>query len=120
MRPDVRDAIAAALPRFIGTILQTPPAYSAIKIAGRRAYALARAAKRRTLAARSVEIAELRLLGIPDPDHADCEAVVGAGTYIRALARDLAPGSGYTRRISPNCAGYRVGRFTEAQAISLE
>ncbi len=92
-RPD--DAsIIAALPHFTGTILQRPPAYSAIKIAGRRAYALARAGEAPELAARPVEIAELRLLGMPDPDHADFEAEVGAGTYIRSLARDLAASLG--------------------------
>src|SRR5579863_1316826 len=83
-------AIAAALPAFTGTILQRPPAYSAIKVAGRRAYALARAGKMPDLAARPVEIVALTLLAMPDPDHADFAAIVGEGTYIRALARDLA------------------------------
>jgi tRNA pseudouridine55 synthase len=102
-RPEAA-AITAALARFTGTILQRPPAYSALKIAGRRAYALARAGKILELAPRPVEIAELRLIGAPDPDHADFETVVGAGTYIRALARDLAEVLG-TPAISPNCAG---------------
>ena len=109
----------AALPRFTGTILQRPPAYSAIKIAGRRAYALARAGKAPELAARPVEIAELRLLGIPDPDHADFEAAVGEGTYIRSLARDLAASLGTLGHIA-ELRRLQVGRFTEAQAISLE
>ena len=117
-RPD--DAsIIAALPHFTGTILQRPPAYSAIKIAGRRAYALARAGDSPELAARPVEIAELRLLGMPDPDHADFEAEVGAGTYIRSLARDLAIGLGTLGHIA-ELRRLQVGRFTEAQAISLE
>ncbi|HVB16224.1 MAG TPA: tRNA pseudouridine(55) synthase TruB, partial [Stellaceae bacterium] len=60
-RPDAA-AILAALPRLTGTILQRPPAYSAIKLAGRRAYALARAGRMPELAARPVEIAELHLL----------------------------------------------------------
>ena len=55
------------LPRFVGTILQAPPAYSAIKVNGRRAYALARADAPVALAPRLVEITELRLLGVPDP-----------------------------------------------------
>ena len=107
-RPDAA-SIIAALPHFTGTILQRPPAYSAIKIAGRRAYALARAGEAPELAARPVEIAELRLLGMPDPDHADFEAEVGEGTYIRSLARDLADRRSARSAISPNCAVCRSG-----------
>jgi tRNA pseudouridine55 synthase len=117
-RPDA-DSVISALPRFIGTILQLPPSYSAIKIGGRRAYALARAGEAPELTARPVEIAGLRLLGIPDPDHADFEAEVGAGTYIRSLARDLAAALGTSGHIA-ELRRLQVGRFTEAQAISLE
>src|SRR6266481_8870172 len=85
-----REQIEAILPRFTGTVLQAPPVYSAIKVDGRRAYALARASTPPALPHRLVQIAALRLIAVPDPDHADCEAVVGKGTYIRALARDLA------------------------------
>src|ERR1700730_7409070 len=91
VRPDAA-AIAAALPGFIGTILQCPPAFSAIKIAGRRAYAPARA----------------------DPAHADFEAVVGEGTYIRALARDLATSLGTLGHIA-ELRRLAVGRFTDTQ-----
>jgi len=118
VRPE-RDAIEAALSRFIGTILQRPPVYSAIKVAGRRAYALARAGQAPLLAERPVDIHELRLTATPDADHADFEATVGEGTYIRSLARDLAAALGTLghivalRRLS-------VGRFGEAQAISLD
>jgi tRNA pseudouridine55 synthase len=117
-RPDAT-AIAAALPEFTGTIGQRPPAYSAIKIAGRRAYALTRAGRPPEMAVRPVEVAELRLLATPDPDHADFEAVVGEGTYIRALARDLAAALGTLGHIA-ELRRLAVGRFTEAQAISLE
>jgi tRNA pseudouridine55 synthase len=118
VRP-TRAAIEAVLPRFVGTIAQQPPAYSAIKIAGRRAYALARADQPPSLSARPVEIARLRLLSMPDPDHADCEAVVGKGTYIRALARDLAAALGTLGHVAA-LRRLSVGPFTEAQAISLE
>jgi tRNA pseudouridine55 synthase len=117
-RPDIA-AIAAALPTFIGTLSQRPPAYSAIKVAGRRAYALARAGKPPELAARPVEIAELRLLGADDPDHAEFEARVGEGTYIRSLARDLSAALGTLGHIV-ELRRLSVGRFTEAQAISLD
>jgi len=117
-RPDAA-AITAALSAFTGTILQRPPAYSAIKIGGRRAYALARAGKPPELAVRPVEIAELRLICMPDPDHADFAAVVGGGTYIRALARDLAQALGTLGHIV-ELRRLAVGRFAESQAISLD
>ena len=112
-------AIAATLACFTGTIRQRPPAYSALKIGGRRAYALSRAGKPPDLAARPVEIAALRLVGIPDPDHADFEAAVGGGTYIRALARDLAEALGTLGHIA-ELRRLAVGRFAENQAISLD
>lgn len=118
LRPD-EAAIRAALPRFTGTIAQRPPAYSALRIAGERAYKLARAGKATPLAERRVTIFELDLTALPDPDHADFTARVSEGTYIRSLARDLALALGTLghivalRRLS-------VGRFGEAQAISLD
>ncbi len=118
VRPDAQ-AIAAALPRFVGSIAQRPPDFSAIKIAGRRAYALARAGGAPDLVARPVEIAALQLLAVPDPDHAEFEASVGGGTYIRALARDLALALG-TRGHIAALRRLAVGRFGEAQAISLD
>jgi tRNA pseudouridine55 synthase len=107
------------LPRFVGTILQRPPAYSAIKVGGRRAYALARAGKAPRLAERSIEIRELRLTALPDRNHADFEAVVSQGTYIRSLARDLAQALGTCGHVAA-LRRLAVGRFTETQAISLD
>jgi tRNA pseudouridine55 synthase len=114
-----RAAIEAVLPRFTGTIAQAPPVYSAIKIGGRRAYALARADKPPSLPARPVEIISLRLVSELDCDHAEFEAVVGKGTYIRALARDLAIELGTLGHVTA-LRRLSVGPFTEAQAISLE
>ena len=112
-------AIRAMLPRFTGRVMQRPPAYSAVKLAGRRAYALARAGRPPELAPRTVEIAELSLIAASDPCHADFEALVGAGTYIRALARDLAEALGTKGHVA-ELRRLAVGRFTEAQAISLD
>ena len=84
-----REAVEGILPRFTGTILQRPPTYSAIKIDGCRSYRLARSDRPTIPPARPVDIVELRLIALPDRDHADFEALVGKGTYIRALARDL-------------------------------
>jgi tRNA pseudouridine55 synthase len=117
-RPD-RQTVEAALPRFIGTVLQSPPPYSAIKVNGERAYALSRAARPPVLPARTVQITAFRLLGMPDCDHADFEANVGKGTYIRALARDLAAALGTLAYVA-ELRRLSVGRFTEAQAISLD
>jgi len=112
-------AIEEVLPRFTGTILQTPPPYSAIRVNGRRAYKLARAAAPPALAARAVQIAALRLIAVPDRDHADCEAIVGKGTYIRALARDLGRALGTFAHVD-QLRRLSVGRFTIEQAISLD
>ena len=118
MRPTIEE-IAAALPRFTGTLLQRPPAYSAIKVAGRRAYALARAGRPPELAERRVEIDEFRLLRITDAEHAEFEAAVGEGTYIRSLARDLADALGTLGHIA-ELRRLSVGPFAESAAISLD
>lgn len=93
-----REAVEAALPGLTGTISQRPPAYSAIKVAGRRAYALARAGETVELASREVTIHSFDLVSWDetDPDRpiAVLDVVCSAGTYIRALARDLGEGLG--------------------------
>jgi tRNA pseudouridine55 synthase len=112
-------AIAAALPLFTGTIRQRPPDFCALKLDGRRAYDLARDGETVALAPRPVEILELRLLGEPDRDHAAFEAVVGKGTYIRALARDLGERLGTLAHITA-LRRLSVGRFGAEDAISLD
>jgi len=118
VRPD-QAAVIAALPRFLGRIMQRPPAYSALKVAGRRAYALARAGKPPELPPRPVDIYELRFVEADDPDNADFEALVSEGTYIRALARDLAEALDTVGHIA-ELRRLAVGRFDETQAISLD
>src|SRR3990172_8109249 len=90
--PD-RATFEAALASFVGPITQRPPAYSAVQVGGRRAYAMARAGERPELPARSVTIHELTTLTWDDTDPERPIAVVdvtcSAGTYVRALARDL-------------------------------
>ena len=90
--PD-RDAVTAALAAFRGTISQQPPSYSAVKVAGRRAYRAARAGERIEIPERTVTIERLELVGwdSSDPDRpaAELEISCSAGTYVRALARDL-------------------------------
>ncbi len=90
--PD-RATVEAALLAMLGPVLQTPPAFSAIKLGGRRAYAMARAGETPTLAPRSVTIHRLDLVDWDGADPARPVAVVevdcSAGTYVRAIARDL-------------------------------
>jgi tRNA pseudouridine55 synthase len=88
-------------------------------VEGRRAYALARGGEAVELEARTARVESLRLMGLPDPDHAEFEAEVGKGTYIRALGRDLALSLGTCGHISA-LRRTRVGPFHEAHAISLD
>ena len=83
------EEIAEMLPRFTGEIVQVPPRYSALKVAGERAYDLAREDQAFELAPRPAFIDSLKLIERPDADHCVIEAECGKGTYIRALARDL-------------------------------
>ncbi|MEI9885480.1 MAG: tRNA pseudouridine(55) synthase TruB [Rhizomicrobium sp.] len=113
-----RDEIVAALPAFIGALTQVPPAYSAIKVAGERAYDLAREGQEVVLEPRTVEVLEARLLGIPDPDHAEFEILCGKGTYVRSWVRDLALGLGTLGHVSA-LRRTRIGGFTEDLAVPL-
>jgi tRNA pseudouridine55 synthase len=117
-RPDA-DAIRAQLPRFTGAVEQVPPRFSAIKIAGERAYDLARDGEQVELAPRTVEIHRLELVDIPDPDHAVLAAECGKGTYVRALARDLGRVLGVFGHVSA-LRRNRVGPFSESDMIPLE
>lgn len=112
-------AIEALLPQFTGEILQRPPAYSAIKIDGERAYDLARAGEAVELESRPVRIDMLKLVEGSCADTAVFEARCGKGTYVRALARDMGRTLG--------CFGHvvalrrtRVASFLEADAVSME
>lgn len=112
-------AILAALPRFTGKIMQTPPTFSAVKLGGERAYDLARAGRPAELAARPAEVDRFTLLARPDPDHAVLEVACGKGVYMRSLARDLALALGSLGHAAA-LRRLRVGPFVEAQAIGLD
>lgn len=111
--------ILAVLSRFRGLIEQVPPAFSAIKVGGRRAYELARRDAAPVLAARTVQIHDLTLKAMPDRDHAEFEAVSGKGAYMRSLARDLALALRTVGHVSA-LRRTAVGPFHESQAISLD
>jgi tRNA pseudouridine55 synthase len=119
---DVRptpDQVEAVLPRFVGEISQVPPAYSAIKVDGERAYDLARAGETVELEARTVTINTLRVVAAPDADRLVLEMECGKGTYVRALVRDIAEALGACGHVS-ELRRTRVGAFTEESAVTLE
>ena len=116
LRP-AREDILALLPQFIGTIQQTPPAYSAIKIDGERAYDIARDGETPALSARPVTIHALDLLSM-NQDEAVFEARCGKGTYVRAIARDLGRLLGCFGHVTA-LRRTRVGPFAEADSIAL-
>ncbi|WP_353217387.1 tRNA pseudouridine(55) synthase TruB [Sandarakinorhabdus sp.] len=117
VRPDETD-ILSVLPRFTGPISQIPPQYSALKVDGKRAYALARAGTEVTLAARQLTIYSLALTAVT-PGSATFTARVSKGTYIRSLARDLAYALGSVGHVTM-LRRSKSGPFTLAQAISLD
>ena len=119
---DVRPTLAqveAVLPRFVGEIEQVPPAYSAIKVDGERAYDLARAGETVELKARPVSVYAARIVDALDADHVTLEIECGKGTYVRALVRDIADALGACGHVS-ELRRTRVGGFTEESAVTLE
>jgi tRNA pseudouridine55 synthase len=118
VRPD-RPSAEAILERFTGEIEQIPPAFSAIKLDGKRAYDLARKGEAPEMPPRMVVIDELRLVEMLDADHAIFDAVCGKGTYIRSLARDIAVALGTVGHLVA-LRRTRVGPFDEGNAISLD
>ena len=117
VRPS-REAIEAVLPRFTGVLSQTPPAYSAIKVAGERAYDLAREGEEVTLEPRQVQVYEARLVGM-EPDSAEFEILCGKGTYVRSWVRDIALALGTLGYVSA-LRRTRIGAFLEKDAVGLE
>ena len=118
-----RDAVLAALAGLIGLISQLPPAYSAIKVAGRRAYAMARAGEAVVLSSREVTIHDLALISWDEADPDRAVAVVdvacSAGTYVRALARDLGQSVGSAAYLGA-LTRLASGPFALADAIALD
>ena len=124
-----RSAVEAVLPRFTGQIEQIPPAYSAIKIDGKRAYDRARAGEDVEMKARSVTVYELQVVSVsPSLEDASADgplnsvtfsAHVSKGTYIRSLARDIAYAVGTVGHVTM-LRRTRAGPFDLESAISLD
>lgn len=118
-----RDALYAAVPTLLGEIDQVPPAYSAKRVDGRRAYELAREGREVELKPARVRIEGIVLSAFEGTDGAvaSCRMHVtcGGGTYVRSLARDLARASGSAAHLTA-LRRERAGVFTLANAIPLE
>ncbi|WP_425482102.1 tRNA pseudouridine(55) synthase TruB [Devosia marina] len=117
VRPE-QGALEAVLPRFTGTIMQRPPAFSAIKVDGERAYDLARAGETVELAERPIDIDAIELVS-HSPEESVLEVTCGKGTYVRALARDIAEALGTVGHVT-KLHRAAVGPFTDDDAVSIE
>ncbi|HWC56935.1 MAG TPA: tRNA pseudouridine(55) synthase TruB [Sphingomicrobium sp.] len=117
VRPTL-DQIESVLPSFIGEIEQIPPAYSAVKVNGKAAYARARAGEDVELKPRTVTIHSVTVRDF-EPEAVTLSATVSKGTYIRSLARDLAYALGTVGHVS-YLRRTRAGPFGLESAISLD
>ena len=114
-----KQEIRNILKKYIGTIKQNPPKYSAIKINGERAYNLSRRGLDFSLVKRNVEIKSIHVTNIIDKDHASFELVCGKGTYVRSLARDIALDLGTLGHVV-DIRRTKVGLFTLSNSICLD
>lgn len=113
-----KEQIEAVLPLFVGEISQVPPAFSALKVDGKRAYDLARKGQEVVLKPRQIKIHDLTLLGV-EGNEATFRVGCGKGTYVRSLARDIAKqleSCGHVTMLKRT----RVGKFLLKSTISLE
>ena len=113
------DQLRAALAAFLGDIMQVPPAYSAIKVAGERAYDMAREGRAPILAARPARVDRFELESRPDADTAVFLVQSGKGVYMRSLARDLAQACGTVGHVAA-LRRLRVGPFRIEHAVLLD
>lgn len=115
-----RELIEQTLPRFVGEIKQTPPAYSACKVNGDRAYKLMRKGRDVELKAKILRIDEIELLGFdPSLMQMSIRVVCGKGTYIRALARDIGAALGSGAYLTALCRT-RVGDVKIENCIKID
>lgn len=116
-RPSKSD-VEALLPNYTGVISQVPPQFSAIKIAGERAYDLAREGETVEIPAREVEIDRLEIIEFPDENRTEFEVECSKGTYVRSLARDMGRDLGCFGHIS-DLRRIEVAPFTDEDMVTL-
>jgi tRNA pseudouridine55 synthase len=117
VRPD-QAALEAVLPQFIGTIMQRPPIFSALKIDGERAYDLARAGEAVELQPREIDIDDIELIS-HGSDETVLDVTCGKGTYVRSLARDIAEVLGTRGHVS-KLHRAEVGPFHDEDAVTID
>lgn len=117
-QPPTEDELRGALSEFVGDVMQRPPAFSAMKVGGRRAYALARKGQEVKLEPRPVTIHSIDLVSYCWP-FVDLEIRSGKGVYIRSIARDLGTALGTGGSLA-SLRRTAVGRFNIDQAVRLE
>lgn len=118
VRPS-RAEIDMILEQFTGDIEQIPPQFSAVKVAGERAYDIARDGEEVKLEARIISIHDLRVVETPSPDETVFEAVTGKGAYVRALVRDMAKALGTEGHVSA-LRRTAVGPFLAEDAVTVD
>lgn len=111
------EQLRAVLPRFVGEIDQAPPAYSALKVEGKRAYDLARQGQEVKLAARKIQVHQVELVSYAYPQLV-LDIRCGSGTYVRSLGRDLARALG-TEAVMSALVRTAIGPFRVEDAVPL-
>ena len=115
--PVTREELSASLLNFIGTIDQRPPAFSALRVDGKRAYDLARAGKEVVLKSRKIEIYDLSVVNFDYPNF-ELNIKCGSGTYVRSLGRDIAESLG-THAVMTDLIRAGIGEYQQADSVQL-
>ena len=115
--PVTREELSAVLPNFTGTIDQRPPAFSALRVDGKRAYDLARAGKEVVLEPRKIEIYDLKVIEFDFPNF-ELDIKCGSGTYVRSLGRDIAESLG-SHAVMTDLARAGIGDFKQSDSVQL-
>lgn len=113
-----RAQLETLLPRFTGTIEQRPPAFSALRVGGKRAYDLARAGKEVNLESRKIDIFSLSVVDFNFPDF-QLDIRCGSGTYVRSLGRDIAEALG-SHAVMTGLVRAGIGEFQKSDAVKLD
>lgn len=116
-RTVAKNELEAVLEDFMGEIDQRPPAFSALRVGGRRAYELARAGKKVVLESRKIEIHSLKVVDFDFP-YFQLDIRCGSGTYVRSLGRDIARSLG-THAVMTDLVRAGIGRFEQANSVQL-
>ena len=115
--PVTPEQLSSVIPNFIGSIDQRPPAFSALRVDGKRAYDLARAGKEVLLKSRQIEIHDLSVVNFDYPDF-ELDIKCGSGTYVRSLGRDIAESLG-SHAVMTDLARAGIGEFNQTDSVKI-